>query len=501
MPGRFSFTAGGVSASPGVGWSIQRELASAAYASDDARGARLPKQLNFEGRAVEYASRARADRIAAFKAFFTLLNSAMAAGERVRIDDLFLGRHCFGQLTRISGSEGALIQPVTLEFQVPDGVWHTPADSYVGVNIRSDQQMPHITFDNPGAGRGANILFMGTTTSNLVNPTVTWHSHNLLYDSGFSEYQQLSGAFTASVGEWKGNDALARLSGLPGAAAREGTVQVRQTVRSLAQRVHCVPGRTYRFTARIKRLPGGAAGTCVARIRYFNLAGNQTGAFNSAATAAGDWADVVVSGAAPASSVYAQAEISMQVGGTGFLVNRPQLSEGAAAREYINTSDPLFAPKELTIQTTIAASADPGGAFHLDTGAYRAYQRGARTPAATASVSNGAVTGVQITDGGAGYTVPPGVNIGGNAAGTAKINAGAVWVVELTNAGSGYDSAPPVSFNGGTQDALRWFEAGGRVSGEWPSLLPGQNHLRFKPPGTSGAQMPVAVSVDDERII
>jgi hypothetical protein len=72
---------------------------------------------------------------------------------------------------------------------------------------------------------------------------------------------------------------------------------------------------------------------------------------------------------------------------------------------------------------------------------------------ATATVSNGVVTAVNVTNPGSGYSSPPfvyfydPVGFGGGAAGAATI-IGAVTGVAITNAGSGYTAPPAVTFSG-----------------------------------------------------
>ena len=71
-----------------------------------------------------------------------------------------------------------------------------------------------------------------------------------------------------------------------------------------------------------------------------------------------------------------------------------------------------------------------------------------RTATATASVVNGFVVGVAVTDGGVGYPVAPTVTISGGggigAAAFARVVNGAVTQITVTSAGSGYTSTPAV---------------------------------------------------------
>jgi len=69
---------------------------------------------------------------------------------------------------------------------------------------------------------------------------------------------------------------------------------------------------------------------------------------------------------------------------------------------------------------------------------------------ATALRTGSAITGVQVTNGGTGYTVAPTVVFTGGggtgAVATASVAGGKVVDVDVTNGGTGYTSAPAVSF-------------------------------------------------------
>ena len=71
-----------------------------------------------------------------------------------------------------------------------------------------------------------------------------------------------------------------------------------------------------------------------------------------------------------------------------------------------------------------------------------------RTATATATVADGAVVAITVTDGGAGYPVPPNVSItgggGSGAAATASVADGVVTQITVSSAGSGYTSTPSV---------------------------------------------------------
>lgn len=81
--------------------------------------------------------------------------------------------------------------------------------------------------------------------------------------------------------------------------------------------------------------------------------------------------------------------------------------------------------------------------------------------AAVASVSNGSVTSIQITNNGSGYTAAPSVSFsappqgGTTATGIANISSGKVTGITITNAGSGYSVAPSVSFTDSVKQTVQ----------------------------------------------
>ena len=74
---------------------------------------------------------------------------------------------------------------------------------------------------------------------------------------------------------------------------------------------------------------------------------------------------------------------------------------------------------------------------------------------ATANVSDGVLTGITLTNGGAGYFAPPTVTLTGGGSGTSFVNAtataqlsnGVVTAILIANPGFGYTSAPTVTFS------------------------------------------------------
>lgn len=78
------------------------------------------------------------------------------------------------------------------------------------------------------------------------------------------------------------------------------------------------------------------------------------------------------------------------------------------------------------------------------------------TATATATVSDGAVTGFTITNGGTGYTSAPNVTITGSGTGataTATISNGSVTSITIVNGGTGYTSAPTVRIDAPPSDS------------------------------------------------
>lgn len=88
--------------------------------------------------------------------------------------------------------------------------------------------------------------------------------------------------------------------------------------------------------------------------------------------------------------------------------------------------------------------------------------------AATAAIAGGAVTGVTITNGGAGYVSPTVTFVGGNGAGatgTVTVVDGIVTGVTITNPGAGYTAAPNVVFTPAAATGA-WAGQGGKLA-QW----------------------------------
>ena len=102
-----------------------------------------------------------------------------------------------------------------------------------------------------------------------------------------------------------------------------------------------------------------------------------------------------------------------------------------------------------------------------------------RTATGTAVVTSGFVTSINLTDGGAGYTSAPVVNItgggGSGAAATATMSGGAVTGLTITSPGSGYGSAPTVTIasppaaSPTTAYVTYWSNDGTSVAGSEPT--------------------------------
>jgi hypothetical protein len=75
---------------------------------------------------------------------------------------------------------------------------------------------------------------------------------------------------------------------------------------------------------------------------------------------------------------------------------------------------------------------------------------GVQAQAVVTSITGGAITSIQITNPGYGYTTAPAITFSSGAAtATAIVGSGLVTSLAVTNAGSGYTSAPTISFTGG----------------------------------------------------
>jgi FtsP/CotA-like multicopper oxidase with cupredoxin domain len=132
--------------------------------------------------------------------------------------------------------------------------------------------------------------------------------------------------------------------------------------------------------------------------------------------------------------------------------------------------------------------------------------------AATAAVSGGGVvTGISVTNGGAGYANAPSVYIiGGGTGATARatVSGGAVTGVTVTNAGTGYTSAPLVAFGGPTEvKMVNAFPETG-LPETWPTDARdgGVPDPTFAGPpmiqiGTEGGLLPAPVVIPSQPII
>jgi hypothetical protein len=127
------------------------------------------------------------------------------------------------------------------------------------------------------------------------------------------------------------------------------------------------------------------------------------------------------------------------------------------------------------------------------------------TAKAKATITNGRVTSVVVTDGGAGYSTTPTVSVDGGIAGGAQLSVGVlgtVYAATITNQGTGYTGAPTILFStaqgltsavavaavaDGKVDTIRLISGGtgATTSGVTASVLGG---------GGTGAQLRVSMS-------
>jgi hypothetical protein len=95
----------------------------------------------------------------------------------------------------------------------------------------------------------------------------------------------------------------------------------------------------------------------------------------------------------------------------------------------------------------------------------------------TGATSGSQVSGVNVTNGGAGYSTPPTVTFtgggGSGATGTATISGGVVTGVIITNGGTGYTSSPTVTFTGGGGAGATGVAT---IAGGQPITITSRNH-------------------------
>ena len=154
-----------------------------------------------------------------------------------------------------------------------------------------------------------------------------------------------------------------------------------------------------------------------------------------------------------------------------------------------------YGPNTRTIMQFRVAATAPAAAYNeaaLRTAwpaAYRASQDVPLVP--QAAYGQGAITDINLTSGGSGYTTAPTITFtgggpGSGAAAKAQVVAGQVSAVILSNSGSGYTSAPTVVFSGGGGSLAAATTA--ISNGPYPTTYPntyspiGGTSLTFSPP-------------------
>jgi FtsP/CotA-like multicopper oxidase with cupredoxin domain len=179
-------------------------------------------------------------------------------------------------------------------------------------------------------------------------------------------------------------------------------------------------------------------------IPAFTIAAPSAGGTQATATAAMNAAaivpPVVTFPAAPAGGTTATGTVKM----TGSAVSGVTITNAGSG--YTAAPTPVFSGGN----PIAAASATTAIAAPVSL-TFAAPPAGGRTPVATAIVTNGAITGINITDPGAGYTIMPGVTVGGVYSTRAEVSAtGAVDAINLV----AVDPLNPNSAGGGGYNDL-----------------------------------------------
>jgi FtsP/CotA-like multicopper oxidase with cupredoxin domain len=178
---------------------------------------------------------------------------------------------------------------------------------------------------------------------------------------------------------------------------------------------------------------------------------------------------------------------------TDYYSNDPDQTSSGGAPSTPNG----YGPNTRTVMQFRVAATAPAAAYNEAAlraawpAAYRAAQDVPIVP--EAAYGQGAITGVDVTANGSGYTTAPTVTFtgggGSGAAARAQIAAGQVTAVILSNAGAGYTSAPTVGFTGGggTLAAATATVSSGPYPAAYPNTYSpiGNNSLTFSPPGAT----------------
>lgn len=182
-----------------------------------------------------------------------------------------------------------------------------------------------------------------------------------------------------------------------------------------------------------------AASVSVARVRSTSAGGGYTAA--PSITLSGGGGEVTVAAVATATVTSPIREITITSGGSGYktapLVSFPGPADGViraakaeAAIEGAVTSVTLTGQGQYASTPSVSIAGGTGAQVQ-------------------ATIGNGFVSSITLTDGGSGYTSPPSVVIDGNATAVAYLFKGAVYAVYMTSGGSGYSTVPQVQLQGG----------------------------------------------------
>jgi hypothetical protein len=177
----------------------------------------------------------------------------------------------------------------------------------------------------------------------------------------------------------------------------------------------------------------------VARVRSTSAGGGYTAAPSITLSGGGD--EVTIAAVATATVTSPIREITVTSGGGGYstapLVSFPGPAEGVI-RAAKATAVIEGTVASITISNPGQYASTPSVSITGGTGAQ-----------VQATIGNGFVSSITLTDGGSGYTSPPSVVIDGNATAVAYLFKGSVYAVYMISGGSGYSTVPQVQFQGG----------------------------------------------------
>lgn len=189
--------------------------------------------------------------------------------------------------------------------------------------------------------------------------------------------------------------------------------------------------------------------------------------------------------AASASSVVARSDqvagITLVAGGSGYVAPvtvaiAAPAAGGVQATATATVSNGVITGVTITNQGSGYSSSNPPAITFSGTGA-------AGTGAAAVAVIGSKVSGLQVTAGGSGYVTAPTVALvgggGRDAAARAFITNGVVTSLQVTNPGTGYTSAPTVVFSGGSGSGA---QAQSLIGGVSSIVVSGQGSGYLVPP-------------------